>query len=56
VPVNVIEAGDHLLIRAGEIVPVDGTVETKAALDESALTGEPLPSLAATETMSPAVF
>ena len=36
-----IEPGDHLLIRAGEVVPVDGTVvETSGAvLDESALTG-----------------
>ena len=43
VPVSAIEAGDHLLVKSGEIVPVDGTVETKAVLDESALTGEPLP-------------
>ncbi|HEV8337216.1 MAG TPA: heavy metal translocating P-type ATPase [Candidatus Polarisedimenticolia bacterium] len=36
--------GDLLLVRAGEIVPVDGRVEGSAAiLDESALTGEALP-------------
>src|SRR6266851_2380444 len=36
--------GDLLLVAAGELVPVDGTVAgTPASLDESALTGEPLP-------------
>jgi heavy metal translocating P-type ATPase len=36
--------GDLLLVRAGEIVPVDGRVEgSTAVLDESALTGEALP-------------
>jgi heavy metal translocating P-type ATPase len=36
--------GDELLVKAGEIVPVDGTlIDADAILDESALTGEPLP-------------
>ena len=36
--------GDRLLVQPGEVVPVDGRVEAGAAvLDESALTGEPLP-------------
>jgi len=36
--------GDLLLVMPGEVVPVDGMVETgTAVLDESALTGEPLP-------------
>jgi heavy metal translocating P-type ATPase len=36
--------GDILLVKSGEIVPVDGTIAEEAALlDESALTGEPLP-------------
>jgi heavy metal translocating P-type ATPase len=36
--------GDSVLVRAGEVVPVDGTVAAhEAVLDESALTGEPLP-------------
>ena len=36
--------GDLLLVRSGEVVPVDGRVEADVAvLDESALTGEPLP-------------
>ncbi len=41
---NDIGPGDLLLVRSGEVVPVDGRVETDVAvLDESALTGEPLP-------------
>jgi heavy metal translocating P-type ATPase len=36
--------GDRLLVKAGEVVPVDGVVVTGSALlDEAALTGEPLP-------------
>ena len=43
-PVEDVVPGDLLLVRPGEIVPVDGLVERQAALiDESALTGEPLP-------------
>ena len=39
-----VRVGDLLLVPAGEVVPVDGQVESAAAvLDESALTGEPLP-------------
>jgi len=44
VPVDTVRPGDALLVRSGEVVPVDGRVEGDAALlDESALTGEPLP-------------
>src|SRR5271167_1659225 len=44
VPLDSIGPGDRLLIRAGEAVPTDGVVSsTTAVLDESALTGEPLP-------------
>jgi heavy metal translocating P-type ATPase len=44
VPVEKIAAGDRLLIRRGDVIPVDGTVaEGAALLDESALTGEALP-------------
>ncbi len=36
--------GDLLLVQPGEVVPVDGRLEGEiAVLDESALTGEPLP-------------
>jgi heavy metal translocating P-type ATPase len=36
--------GDSILVRAGEIVPVDGVVfDPRAVIDESALTGEPIP-------------
>jgi heavy metal translocating P-type ATPase len=43
-PVDDVRIGDHVLVRAGEVVPVDGLVESEEALvDESALTGEPLP-------------
>ena len=39
-----IAPGDRLLIRQGDIVPVDGTIAAPAAfLDTSALTGESLP-------------
>jgi heavy metal translocating P-type ATPase len=44
VPVEVVAPADRLVVRAGEVVPVDGMVESKEAIvDESALTGEPLP-------------
>lgn len=39
-----VRVGDRLLVRHGEVVPVDGALSTEhAALDESALTGESLP-------------
>jgi heavy metal translocating P-type ATPase len=45
VPVADVGVGDTLIVRAGEIVPVDGIVVSEAAtLDESTLTGETLPS------------
>ncbi len=44
VPADEVQPGDVLLVRAGEVVPVDGRVlDVPALLDESALTGEPLP-------------
>jgi heavy metal translocating P-type ATPase len=44
VPVEDLRPGDVVIVRAGEVVPVDGVVASKAAvLDEAALTGEPLP-------------
>ncbi len=43
VPVDDVVIGDRLLVGTGEIVPVDGRLLATAVLDESALTGEPLP-------------
>lgn len=44
VPVGAVAVGDRLLVRAGEVVPVDGVVTSAAVVvDESALTGEPIP-------------
>jgi heavy metal translocating P-type ATPase len=45
IKVEEIAIGDRLLIRAGEITPTDGLLSVEANLDESALTGEPLPVL-----------
>ncbi|MDH4353484.1 MAG: heavy metal translocating P-type ATPase, partial [Actinomycetota bacterium] len=42
-PLDEVAVGDRILVRSGEVVPVDGVVLTPAVLDESALTGEPLP-------------
>lgn len=44
VPVEEIQTGDQVVIRPGDIVPVDGIiVEGNSGLDESCLTGESLP-------------
>jgi P-type Cu+ transporter len=44
VPLSDVIVGDHLLIRPGEAVPVDGVVlEGASSVDESMLTGEPVP-------------
>ncbi len=44
IDVERVAVGDYLVVRGGEIVPVDGSMTAElAVLDESALTGEPLP-------------
>lgn len=44
IPLDRIAPGDRLLIRQGDVVPVDGTVASETAfVDTSALTGESLP-------------
>jgi heavy metal translocating P-type ATPase len=44
VDLDLIQPADQLLIRKGDVVPVDGTiVEGVAVLDQSALTGEAIP-------------
>jgi heavy metal translocating P-type ATPase len=46
VAVDDVVPGDRLMVRSGEVVPVDGVVvEGVATLDESALTGEALPAI-----------
>jgi heavy metal translocating P-type ATPase len=45
VPADELLVGDLVVVRAGEVVPVDGVVVSGVAVvDESALTGEPLPA------------
>ena len=49
VEVDAVLPGDIVIVRSGEVVPVDGVVASaSAAIDESALTGEPLPVACAT--------
>jgi Cu+-exporting ATPase len=44
VPLNHVHVGDLLRVRPGEKIPVDGVVtEGRSAVDESMLTGEPVP-------------
>jgi Cu+-exporting ATPase len=44
IPLTHVHKGDHLRVRPGEKVPVDGSVlEGESAVDESMLTGEPVP-------------
>ena len=44
VSIEDVRVGDRVVVRAGESVPVDGVVlEGTAAVDESAITGEPVP-------------
>ena len=44
VPVEQVQAGDVVVVRTGEVVPVDGAlVSGEAVVDTSTLSGEPLP-------------
>ncbi len=44
VAIEQVAVGDTILVRAGEVVPVDGVIASpRAMIDESALTGEPIP-------------
>ena len=58
VPVDAVVPGDLLMVRPGDLVPVDGVVTAgTSAVDQSAVTGEPLPirALPDTELMSGSV-
>ena len=45
VPVEHINAGDSLRVRPGERIPVDGVIiEGESSVDESLMTGEPIPA------------
>ena len=47
VPVDRVQIGDVVVVRTGEVVPVDGTVVSpEAVIDTSTLSGEPLPQTA----------
>jgi Cu+-exporting ATPase len=44
VAIEAVQAGDTVLVRPGEKIPVDGTIESGASyVDESMITGEPIP-------------
>lgn len=44
ITVDEVQVGDHLVVRSGEVLPVDGVLLSEhASIDESSVTGEPLP-------------
>jgi len=44
VPIDQVQVGDTILVRPGEVVPVDGTLQSQSGtFDESSITGESLP-------------
>jgi heavy metal translocating P-type ATPase len=44
IPIEHVAIGDVIVVRAGEVIPVDGAIGSpRAMIDESALTGEPIP-------------
>ncbi|HET9102546.1 MAG TPA: heavy metal translocating P-type ATPase [Solirubrobacteraceae bacterium] len=51
VPVDRVQTGDVIVVRTGEVVPVDGTIlSPEAVIDTSTLSGEPLPQTASRGT------
>ena len=50
VPLDEVKGGDRLRIRPGESIPVDGVVvEGRSSVDESMITGEPVPVMKAVD-------
>jgi len=44
IPISIVKLDDIVVIRPGERIPVDGIIiEGKSAVDESMLSGEPIP-------------
>ncbi|HEX7745200.1 MAG TPA: heavy metal translocating P-type ATPase [Micromonosporaceae bacterium] len=43
VPLDSVQAGDRLFVGPGDVVPVDGTLDDNAVLDQSVVTGESQP-------------
>src|SRR6187401_1666540 len=44
VDIHDVKVGDAIVVRGGEIIPVDGLITSpRAVVDEAALTGEPIP-------------
>jgi heavy metal translocating P-type ATPase len=43
VGIDEVPVGSKILVKSGEVVPLDGTLVIAGTFDESALTGEPLP-------------
>jgi Cu+-exporting ATPase len=44
VPVDALQLGDLVRVRPGEKIPIDGVItEGSSSLDESMITGEPMP-------------
>lgn len=46
-PLAKVVLGSRILVRSGEVVPLDGIVVGEGTFDESALTGEPIPQYVA---------
>lgn len=42
-PISEVTVGSLILVKPGEVVPLDGILQEEGLFDESALTGEPLP-------------
>mgnify|MGYP003338717848 CR=1 FL=1 len=43
VPVDQVQPGDRVLVRPGDVLPVDGYAEVKVVLDEAVMSGESVP-------------